>query len=81
MISPFQNGKDNHKLLYFIASPQLGVVLKLVLVQPCGHLHDVVDLQLDDLGQRGEHALWDDLQHLEMKRKNYLSGAQISACV
>lgn len=52
-------------LFYLIASPELGVVLQFVLVQPCGHLYDVMDLKFDDLGQRSEHTLWDDLQHLQ----------------
>lgn len=51
-------------MFYFIASTQLGVILQLVLIQPCRHFNDVVDLKFDDFGQRGEHALWDNLKHL-----------------
>lgn len=57
------------QLFYVISSHKLGVVLELVLIQACGNLHDVMDLKLDDLGKRGEHAFWDDLKHLEMRRK------------
>lgn len=57
------------KKFYLITSAELGVVLQLVFIQPCGHLHDVMDLKLDDLGQRREHALWDNLQNLQMKNQ------------
>lgn len=52
------------QLHYFIASSKLGIVLQLVLIEACGDLHDVMNLKLDNLGQRSEHTLWDNLQHL-----------------
>ncbi len=54
-------------LLYLIAGAELSVVLQLVFVQACGHLHNVMDLQFDDFGQRGEHTFWNDLQNLEAR--------------
>lgn len=54
-------------LLYLIAGAELSVVLQLVFVQTCGHLHNVMDLQFDDFSQRGEHTFWNDLQNLEAR--------------
>lgn len=56
-------------MVYLVASSKLGVVLQFILIQPRGHLHDVMDLKFDDFGQRGKHALWNDLQNLRETEK------------
>lgn len=68
-IAPYWGSLPPHSriqmyLSYLITGTELRVVLQFVFVQTCGHLHNVMDLQFDDFGQRGEHTLWNDLQYL-----------------
>lgn len=63
---------------YLIAGTELRVILEFVFVQACGHLHNVMDLQLDDFSQRSEHTLWNDLQYLPGKMETQLERSEVN---